>query len=443
MIPSTYKHDVLRVELFDPDSINSDDNTATVLHTNGVQSASLVNPVLPATADKECGKGDDKDQSSNQRDTCVIRTDELDYLDSPLSIDQVNLFWFMRIDENRGKYSAANPHGNGSCDAPRSYTPSLNTQTLFELYYYRSASDGSPIRRPLASYTGQTGDARDTVSGGAPGDHNTDLYWVSPGAEHQGPDFDSLYGTYHVPINFGSAVDSFEIDLTNGGDVPGIIVDPGTGARYINLDVTALSGASENGFEIWAGPPDYVVGSNGKDPISAQVNLRNREVINTPGAHYSGGAVVFALGRLPMNSVFANTVDIPLVYVGAEQAGQTMTVSLFDSDAGAKPPITFFFDSISDLDWSLKFADPTTNAPDPDGIAQGVRCEPGSCQSQWVDPPYQVTIPGVVDDCDYSNPNTLDCTPFYGGRLMARYQGGANDTFGWEIRLNGLPRLVR
>lgn len=436
MIPSNYPSDILRVEIFDPDSINSDENFATVARTRLVQDPNAVNPVLPATTTKACGIDS---ESGTQDDTCVLPTDELNYLNSPLTLDQMNPYWFMRIDENRGQGDPAS-NGNGTCGGTGTYEPGFNTQTRFELYYYRASSDGSPIRENLASYTGQTGDARDFATGAAaPGDHNTDLYWVSPGAVNQGPDYDSIFGTGVVPVDPGSN-STFEIDLTgNNTNVPNIVVDPGTGARFINLDVTALSGSSENGFEIWAGPPDYA------QSVPADVNQRNVVVTNTPGAHYSGGAVVFALGRLPMNSIFDNEVNIPLVFVGPEQAGQTMTVSLFDSDSGAVPPIEFYFDSISDLDWSLKFADPDVTGPDPDGVAEGTRCEPGNCNAQWVDPPYQITVPGVVDDCDYSNPtaDNLDCTPFYGGRLMARYIGGRNDTFGWEIRLNGLPRLVR
>lgn len=437
MIPDNYPSDVLRIELFDPDSINSADNEGTIVRTALVQDPAVVNPTLGAQTTKFCGNEDNT--TSHQDDPCVLPTDELLYLDSPLSLDQMNPFWFMRIDENRGLSPETN--GNGTCgalgDDDDAYDPRLNTRTVFELYYFRASSDGSPIRSALATYTGQTGDARDTISwpAGSPGDHNTDLFWVSPGAENQGTDFDAIYGTFHVPVDPGSVIDSFEIDLNS--DVPGIIRDPGTGARFINIDITAVSGAAENGFEIWAGPPDYAT------TTPANVNSRNVLVTNNPGAHYSGGAVVFALGRLPMNSIFSNQVDIPLVFVGPEQAGETMTVSLFDSDSGAEPPIEFYFDSISDEDWSLLFADPDNNDPDPDGVAEGVRCEPGSCNAQWVEPAYELVIPGLIDDCDYSNPDPASCTPFYGGRLMARYVGGLYDSFGWEIRLNGLPRLVR
>ena len=99
--------------------------------------------------------------------------------------------------------------------------------------------------------------------------------------------------------------------------------------------------ASENGFEIWAGPPIYV------DAVPSEVNNRNRYVLDNVGSHSSEGVTVFGLGNLPMNSNFNNPVDIPLLYVGPEMIGQTINVAMFDSDSGAAPPVVFFFDSIA------------------------------------------------------------------------------------------------
>ncbi len=199
--------------------------------------------------------------------------------------------------------------------------------------------------------------------------------------------------------------------------------------------MTALEGSSENGFEIWAGPPDYV------DTVPSEVNARNIHILQNPGSHSSKGATVFALGNLPMNSNYPNPVDIPLIYVGPEYAGQKILVSLFDSDIGVDPPIIFYFDSIAESDWSLEFGQPGKD--DPDGVAANVRCIPGECRTRWVDPPYQITVPGIMDECDWENPTPDKCTPFYGGRLTVRYDGGLSDTAGWEIRLIGIPYLVK
>jgi hypothetical protein len=352
-------------------------------------------------------------------DACLIETGEEDLVDPngdpPVELDQVNPFWFVRVDENRGAGTAP---GNGSCGNPGSYNPAFNTATLFELFYYAQNPDGTINKIPLAQYTGQVGDGvRDN------GDHLTDMHWVSPGGTR-------LYDQpADVPVDPGSPGD-FELNLNT--DVPGILEEPGSGNSYLYLDITALSGASENGFEIWAGPyyPD----------VSSNVNLRNLEALNDPAAHAAKGVTVYAMGNLPMNSNYTNPVDIPLIYVGPELAGQSIFVSLFDPDSGAQPPIVFYFDSIAQEDWSMTFAD---GGEDPDGVSG--RCILPNCNNQWVDPSYEIKIPGNLDDCDWDNPagDWEDCTPFYGGRLMANYIGGNGDTYGWRISVTGLPYLVR
>ncbi|NKQ35064.1 MAG: hypothetical protein HF973_05540 [Chloroflexi bacterium] len=431
-IPPDYPNDILRVELFDPDSINQATNNHIVLRSD----AAINQGGLAPTANKQCGADGG---SSNRKNPCLLRTDEIDGGGTPvggLTLDQVNPYWFVRIDENRGAGAAP---GNGGCGSPGSYDARYNTATLYQLYYYSENPDGTVGRIDLANYTGQTGDGvRDN------GDHNTDMRWVSPGTDISfGWDFDQP--GVDVPVDPGSAT-SFEIDLTQ--DIPGILVDPNTNAKYIWLDVTSLSGASENGFEIWAGPPDYV------NTVPSEVNTRNRYILNNPGSHSSQGATVFAVGNLPMNSNFSNPVDIPLIYVGPELAGQSIFVSLYDSDSGAAPPVVFYFDSIAftpdgsangydenNTDWAMAFG--VAGVDDPDGIAAGVRCRPGSCRTRWVSPPYEITVPGNTNNCDYANPDPDNCTPFYGGRLVARYIGGFNDTYGWQISITGLPYLVR
>ena len=447
LVPEDYPEDILRVELFDPDSINAPGNDHDISRSN-IAIFNLQNP----GANKDCGPDGG---SSNQKQPCLLRTDEKNLVTGApfLDIDQVNPYWFVRIDENRG---AGSGNGNNTCGEPTNYTTRYNTRTEFLLYYFRQNANGTIERIDLVSYYGQTGDGvRDN------GDHNTDMRWVSPGADVSfGYDYDPNPNGPDVPAT-EIQIDSFEIDLTQ--DVPGIVRDQSSNARYIFIDVTTLSGSSENGFEIWAGP-NYV------DSVPSDVNLRNLHVLNNPGSHSSKGATVFGLGNLPMNSNYAdngldiNPVNIPLMYVSPQMTGQTIEISMFDSDAGARPPVIFFFDSIaftpddgSDLgynpagtDWAMAFG--VSGQDDPDGVAEGVRCRPGSCQangsvsgpnSGWVTPAYQIEVPGDLEDCDYSNPNMFDCTPFYGGILTARYTGGQNDTYGWQIRIEGLPYLVK
>jgi Flp pilus assembly protein TadG len=409
LIPKDYSPDVLRVELFDPDSMNQAANTHAVSYSANAHALDPVTFPL-GTVNKTC-------TSADRRNVCLIQTGEQNLVDPngdpPVELDQVNPFWFVRIDENRGAGAAP---GNGSCGQPGSYDTAFNTSTLFELFYYAQNSDGTITKIALARYTGQTGDnVRDN------GSHLTDMRWVSPGGT-------LLYDQpANVPVDLGSPGD-FELNIA--GDLPGILVDPGTGNKYVYLDVTALQGASENGFEIWAGPL-YT-------DVSSDVNIRNIQVLNNPSVHASKGATVYAMGNLPMNSNFGSAVDIPLIYVGPELAGESVFISLFDTDSGAQPPITFYFDSIAQDDWSLTFG---AGGADPDGVSG--RCLPGSCNNQWVNPSYEIEIPGILDNCDWNNPTQKDCTPFYGGRLMANYIGGYSDTYGWQITVTGLPYLVK
>lgn len=425
-IPPSYNHDVVRVELFDPDSINTSQNSTTILRTN-----LAVNEGLGATASRSCG--------GSRVDPCLLATDELGLVSADIELDQINPYWFVRIDENRRPPNTL----GGSCGAPGSYTASMNTQTQYSLYYFAQNASGTIARVPLVTYIGQTGDGtRDN------GNHLTDMRWVSPGAANPFSPVDSPGVT--VPA-ISETVNSFEIDLTS--DVPGIVTDPSDGTRFIFLDVIALagSGSSENGFEIWAGPPIYTDGDPDVPDVPSEVNARNLYALNNPGSHSSEGVTVYGLGNLPMNSNFSNEVDVPLIYVGPDMIGQTINVSMFDSDSGASPPVIFYFDSIaftpddgSNLgydpdatDWALAFH--VSGQTDPDGVTRP--CTPGSCNNQWVN--YNIVVPGNLDNCDYDNPTMAECTPFFGGRLIARYGAGFTDTYGWQISVEGLPYLVK
>ena len=421
-IPADYPSNIVRVELFDPDSINVADNTQTIS-----RSTIAISEGLAAVDTKTCGTNGG---SSDQMHPCLLQTDELDLVTAPpnLDLDQVNPYWIVRIDEHRG---TGDPPGNGECGNPGSYNPAYNTQTLFALSYYRENTNEEVEKVPLVSYLGQTGDIRD---GATPGGHLTDMRWVSPGTDVP---FSSVDDPGVVVSAIPGTIDSFEIDLTT--DVPGILTDASTGDRYVYLDVSTQSGASENGYEIWAGPSDYV------NSVPSEVNARNLYILNNPGSHDSQGLEITAVNTLLQNSNYSNPVDIPLAYIGPEMAGQTLNIAMFDSDSGAQPPIVFYFDTITftpddtnplgydpaSTDWATAFA--VAGQDDPDGVAEGIRCVPGSCQTQWVEPTYQITIPGDLSNCDWQNPNAQDCTPFYGGRLMVRYDGGFSDTYAWEL----------
>lgn len=403
LIPPDYPSDIVRVELFDPDSINSTIITTTLSHTNVA-----IDKGYPLTETAVC--------SSNQVNPCVIDTDENDLISgsSELGYDQINPFWIIRIDENRGHGTG---DGDGSCSTPSTYTAQYNTQTVFELSYFSQNEDGTAESVPLARYTGQVGDGiRDN------GNHLTDMHWVSPGAT---PSFDQ---PAFVPVDSDSP-GSFEIDLTS--DVPGIVANPLTGYRELYLDVTAVSGASENGYEIWAGPPDYI------NTVPSEANARNLYIINNPQTHSSAGITTFALDTLPQNSNINVRIDLPLLYLSPNYAGQTITVTAFDVENNFPSPITFYMDSISEDDWSMTFGQ--DGVDDPDGVPDGVRCLPGSCSDEWIDPPYQIQLPDFTAECDPQNPDPQICTPFYGGRLMVSFQSRENETYAWTAEVPEEP----
>lgn len=456
LIPPDYPSNILRVELFDPDSINQAQNDHAVAHTD-----IAINAGMPPIEQLIC-------DSDNRRSACLIDTGEADLPD--VLPEQINLWWFVRIDENRG---AGPPPGNGQCGYPDEYTVTYNTRTLYSLFYYARRPDGTIERIPLAQYTGQTDDPAqdyDKVNNTAYANHRTDMQWTGPGGRSI---YDQLAA---VPTDCGSNNGGYSVVGTGDGGnpareapggrcyIPGapqenqplysppgsgrgfeidldyynnILADETTGNRYLYLDVQSIWGASENGFEIWAGPPDYT------ENVSANVNVRNVQIVNTPGSHSSKGATVFGLGRLPMNSNYSNRVSIPLIYIGPEYAGEQIYISMFDPDAGAKPPIDFYFDSIPFDDYHITYG----AGQDPDG-----RCFDGGdsyeygCDNEWVTPDFIMPIPDLTDDpiCQIDPGNNLEiCTPFYGGRLMARYKGGQNDTYSWRIIVTGLPYLIR
>ena len=472
LVPGTYPEDVLRVELFDPDGMNNTvslgNDTTTIIHTDNA-----VSQGMSEFEDLGCADNGANEQSN----FCLIDTGERNL---GLSLDIINPFWFVRVDSNRWNNSMeVNP---SLCISSNDYNTLGATQTRYELFYYaQPPGGGQPQRQRLATYYGQTGHNdydtpadrdncnADQEAAGLPlcssrsaGDHNTDLQWVSPGGSRQ-PSIDNPYGGdtstvprnawVDVPAEFGS----FEIDLNS--DVPDIIVDEASGSRYIYLDITALNGAGENGFEVWAGPNIYTA------TTSSNANTRNIQVLDNPGAHSSLGASVFALGRLPMNSNFNNPIDVPLIFVPPSYAGQTIYVSLFDPDtSGTQGPITFYFDSIAfepdtshngydedSTDWAMAFDKDFVGGvqeDDDDGEPATARCSlsGNGCNNTWVDPAYRITVPNLTSACP-ANPTEQEqrdyCTPFYGGILTARYQAGVGDTYTWQIQLTGSPFLVR
>ena len=425
-IPDNYEtatnSNIVRVELFDADSYNYSQGHAEIDTTfyliNHTQPH--IGAGNPPTTTQQCPLPDQR-----RSEACVLTTGEP---------QTYNPTWFIRVDEIRA--------GNGTnCNMPTTYNSGNRTQTGFDLYYHRiNVTSGAVEPVPISQYIGR----EDNL-------HDTDLRWVSPGG---GLSYDQ---NISVPSNFGS----FEVNLTAISDV---LPDPITGLRTIYLDVTALTGASENGFDVWAGPPSYTVPANPGDPcqggLPSRVNARNVHITNCGNAsHSSGGVTIAALDYQLTNYNTTAPIEKKLVYIGPEYAGETIHVTLFDSDSGAQSPLLFYFDTLaftlrnpiptppanpintSLTDWFRAFAVNNTVTHDPDLLpGESRNCYPGTCNNTWITPTYRIQVPTLSPTlCVNPVATPHYCTPFYGGWLTVRYLPGYHDTATWHVELPERP----
>jgi hypothetical protein len=449
----------VRVEIFDPDTYNQPAATHDVHRLNGDLLENRTN----------C--------NYSNYSTCTIPTG-----------DTANPVWFVTIDENRGR-------GNvGECWDSGPYDPEMNTRTLYRLYYYKQDTSGNLVPVDLAFYVGKNDYGADANEARA-----TDMHWVAPGAtggelmpafdgSEESCIFDKLIDMGAVDIgDLVGGYDSFcEVDGgephvntedcgafwnnhhgnpwedpsaytdsvgcspdTNGdfiidfdSEVPDIFEDPSTGVKQLFLQVRGFYGASENSYELWAGPSRTQDASNVLAP--SEVNARQVYLQVALAAdpdpmilHRSRGVGVFGIGHLPMNSVTGlQIVDIPLTYLGPQFAGQDMVIQLYDPDAGAKDPILFYFDTVPLDEWAACYDDngASAYATCSSLTPSQTRIGPANIETNgyWTNPAYQFTVPSDADG-----------VPFYGGRLYARYWAGDNDTYGWKITLEGRPFLTQ
>ncbi len=468
-IPDDYVNDFdeVRLEIFDPDTRNAPDaGTYTVYDLDGnAYTRNYTNANSPHTTCRtSAGPG-------TQINPCLIDIWNNMPNNSPIKDTQkeLNRFWFVRIDENRG---AGGGTGDGTCAQPSAYTTRYNTRTLYRLYYLEQLADGTLREVDLAYYIGKNDDPAQPILGSSPYTaaqavaeaQATDMYWVSPGAPASermpaytyrdvfGPTFSTNVFSAAEPETWVENCEAYRganpahtgalrcegngdfiVDLTT--ETPGIYVEPGSGARDIYLDIRGLSGASENGFELWVGPPLSA------DPAlyaaPAYVNARQAYVLrnqsNSIDVHMSNGIGLFGIGYLPMNSNVTDSVTIPLAYMPPEFGGQRLTVSLFDSDSNAAPPISYFFDSIPPEDWTACYAPRGSDCADAGGQSShllGPDNIPNN--NQWSS--YTFIIPSELD------PGNV--IPFYGGRLNVFYNAGQFDTFVWRMVIEARPFLT-
>ncbi|MDY7040783.1 MAG: hypothetical protein SVX38_07960, partial [Chloroflexota bacterium] len=207
---------------------------------------------------------------SDRRDGCLVPT--LDPCQNPVTGEDCNPYWFVRMDENRSRFSR-----------PGSYTAADNTTTNYNLYYLQA---GTNARRDIASYT----------KGGADADANTDLQWVTPA--------------------------SLRFQLADYSDIA-VAED---GSRFFFLEVEPTAGSSENGFDLWAGPVSEY-------PVPKEVNARNVYLLREGlDRHSSGGIVITSIGYLPLNVNVDTTFTVTLAYIPPDAAGVFLNVANFDND---------------------------------------------------------------------------------------------------------------
>lgn len=172
VIPDTYTATLIRIELFDPDSVNLRGNSATISHTLAVSDT------LGPSSSLDCNGS-----SLGMGDSCVISTGE--------SLDTINQnpFWFQRVDETWVSDCSQNA-GQAAGD----------TVTNYELYYYNT--DGVEV--PLASYIVDNAQAA-----------STDMKWVVPGVT---ANVSTAFGSFDVNISALPAGDdgskTLQMDVT-------------------------------------------------------------------------------------------------------------------------------------------------------------------------------------------------------------------------------------
>jgi hypothetical protein len=182
------------------------------------------------------------------------------------------------------------------------------------------------------------------------------------------------------------------------------------GSRSLYLEVDGVSGWSENGFDLWAGPPPT-------DTVPANVNDRNLYLLNNPSSHDSGGIVTYGSGYLPLNvnkDASTEPLEVTIAHVPIEASGVNVNLYHFDNDAGMLGQvIDYYLEGVSAWNYEGTLSLSGTWSTTVNHDYQ----EPGSRDHD--------SVPIPADD-------------FYGGYLEAEYRVNSLDTSTWRIEFEGL-----
>lgn len=379
-VPADYITDTIRVELFDPDSVNlNENNSVTINHSEAYSVTSGI-----GSESKTCS-------ATGRGQPCILDTGE------GQSGPSVNPVWLTRVDE----------YFTSSC-APTDAVTEGDTQTVFELY----TLDSNGIRQDLARYTWHYTDTHSL----------TDLKWVTPGVT-------SGVGVDSAP---GYPLSSFDVPFSS-------LPDNGQAPRYIYMDVypTEVNGGSaRNVWDVRAGPPSDYYEARGLPALADDVNQRNLQFANRPGQYDTLGVTVAAIGRLPIdNHIVGESVSFTLAPVGelTTQAFAYMTLFDYENPTGGPPPPDIYFGLDTDLAGSFgtsfigKVAEAAPNPGD-----QVVYCNGGAdCNTYWTEPNFIMKLP--------NDPNL----GFGGGSITADYVPNGDAHTWWLSISAGRPFLSR
>ena len=228
-------------------------------------------------------------------------------------IQDPNQFWFVRMDEIR-EYAG---HVGGDY---HSYDHSYSTRTEYRLYYLAERADDSVEKVLIASYMGE------------PDGWHTDLTWVCPGGSAPNDPHSGVTGYNGFPA-------SFEVNTNNLTDI--VLEDDGS--RSLFLEVQGVSGWSENGFDLWAGPAtdENINMPAGVNERNLYIEQQRAQGVQTP--HDSSGMVVYGSGVLPLNVNQSTMYTVTLAYIPPEAAGIHVRVYHWDTDVGGQS-ITYKFE---------------------------------------------------------------------------------------------------